>query len=201
MLSKILKKQLNIIKKDRHSNNLGIIYKNGIENEIKKELGWAIEYFKEAIRYGDYPIPMYNLAHLYFYENPIENSNKESIKLLITSSNKNHYPSKFLLCIVSIYEFGNNINTIIQELNKIEPISCQLINSICNIIYSNGLDQESILKEKYDQYRNIDYVFDFDFFYSEHLSMIDFLANGILIKEEKDISEKINSEFYEGFGI
>ena len=29
------------------------------------------------------PIPMYNLAHLYFYENPIENSNIESIKLLI----------------------------------------------------------------------------------------------------------------------
>ena len=144
---------------------------------------------------------MYNLAHLYFYENPIENGNQESIKLLIASSNKDHYPSKFLLCIVSIHEFGNNINTIIQELNKIEPISCQLINSIYNIIYSNGLDQESILKEKYDQYRNIDYVFDFDFFYSEHLSMIDYLANGILIKEEKNISENINSEFYEGFGI
>ena len=182
-------------------NNLGIIYKNGIENEIKKELGWAIEYFKEAIKLSNHPIPLYNLAHLYFYEKPIENSNLESIKLLMTSSKFYHYPSMFLLCIISIYEFGNDITDIIKELNKIEPISYQLINSIINIFYSNRLDQESILKEKYEQYRNIDYIFDYDFYYSDLSKRYDFLENGIVIKEEEEIAENINSEFYEGFRI
>ncbi|KAK8835022.1 hypothetical protein M9Y10_031760 [Tritrichomonas musculus] len=32
------------------TNNLGIIYKNGIENEIEPRLGSSIDYFEEAIR-------------------------------------------------------------------------------------------------------------------------------------------------------
>ena len=146
---------------------------------------------------------MYNLAHLYFYEKPIENSNEESIKLLINSSNKDHYPSKFLLCIVSIFEFGNDIYNIIQELNKIEYISNELANSIRDIINYNQLYEISILKEKYDQYRDIDYIFDFDFFFSEFSKGIDFLKNGIRIKDEnpkENHAKSIDSDFYEGFG-
>ena len=147
---------------------------------------------------------MYNLAHLYFYEQPIKNSNEESIKLLINSSNEDHYPSKFLLCIVSIYEFGNDIHNIIREINKIESISKELTNSICDIIKYNQLEEKLVLKEKYEQYRNIDFIFDFDFFFSEYSKGIDYLENGIQIKDEnptKNLGEKINSDFYEGFGI
>ena len=147
---------------------------------------------------------MYNLAHLYFYENPIENSKSESIKLLIKSSNKNHYPSKFLLCIVSIYEYGNDINSIIRELNKIETISNELTDSIYDIIEYNRLYETSKLKEKYEEYRNIDYIFDFDFFFSEFSKSLDFLENGIQIKDQQpkeNHRENINSDFYEGFGI
>ena len=123
-------------------------------------------------------------SHLYFYEKPIKNSNIESIKLLVKSSNEHHDPSIFLLSIVSIYEFGKDINNIIRELNKIGTISLKLKRKIYDIIKSNQLFETSILKEKYNQYRDIDFIFDFDFFFSDFSQGINFLENGIKIKEE-----------------
>ena len=60
-------------------NNLGIIFKKGIE----RRLGLSIEYFKEAIRQKNDKVSMYNLAHLYLYEEQIKDSINQSIDLLI----------------------------------------------------------------------------------------------------------------------
>ena len=143
---------------------------------------------------------MYNLAHLYFYENPIENSIQESIKLLITSSNKNHYESIFLLCIISIKEFGNSFEKIIQNLMKFESFSTKLASSMYRIIEYNKLYQPSVFNSKYAQYRYIDFIFDFEFFFSDFSKHVYFLKNGNIIKEENH-QENINSDFFEGFGI
>lgn len=71
---------------DQYSkNNLGIIYKNGFGNKIKKTISNAIVYFEEAIHQSNDIVSMYNLSHLYIYDRPIKNSIDESIKLLIKS--------------------------------------------------------------------------------------------------------------------
>ena len=49
-------------------NNLGIIYKNGFGDNVKKHTGNAIVYFEEAIRKGNDYLSMYNLAHIYIYD-------------------------------------------------------------------------------------------------------------------------------------
>ena len=153
-----------------------------------------MQYFEEAIKYNDHCFQLYNLAHLYFYEKPIENSNQESIKLLIKSLKYDHYSSKILLCIVSITEFGNDINRIIKELSKFENFSAKLAILICDIIRYYKLNQPSILKEKYDQYRHINYIFDFDFF-ADILSMVyDFLKIETEITETNR-AESIDSNF------
>ena len=81
-------------------NNLGIIYKNGIENEIEPRLGSSIDYFEEAIRQENDKASMYNLAHLYFYEESINHNYDKSIDLLIQSFNKEFVPSLELLSII-----------------------------------------------------------------------------------------------------
>ena len=80
-------------------NNLGILYKNGFGEKIKKNISNAIEFFEEAIRQKNDYISMYNLAHIYIYDETLEQKDiNKQIQLLIESSNKFHY-SLFLLCI------------------------------------------------------------------------------------------------------
>lgn len=98
----------------------------------------AIIYFDEAINQKNDIISMYNLAHLYFYDDKnryFENEFivEKSIKLLIKSSNKHFYPSELLLCIISIIKFGNSPEIIISELNKYDVISSELSKAIHNI--------------------------------------------------------------------
>ena len=68
-------------------NNLGIIYKYGFGEEIKPNLGLANEYFKEAINQKKDKIAMYNLAHMYLYNDHIKEE-FDPIELLIRSSNE-----------------------------------------------------------------------------------------------------------------
>ena len=57
-------------------NNLGIIYKHGFGELFPVRIGSSIEYFNEAIRHNNNnnKVCMYNLAHLYFYEDPIKDN-------------------------------------------------------------------------------------------------------------------------------
>ena len=72
---------------DQYSkNNLGIIYKNGFGNVIKKNLSMAKVLFEEAIYQKNDKVAMYILSHMYFYDNSINYNIDECIKLLIKSS-------------------------------------------------------------------------------------------------------------------
>lgn len=42
-----------------------------LEKKFLKRFGSAIEYFKEAINHSNDAICMYNLAHLYLFENTV----------------------------------------------------------------------------------------------------------------------------------
>lgn len=180
-------------------NNLGIIYKHGF-NEIKKELNTAIIYFQEAINQNNDIIAMYNLANLYFYEEPFKDSFKESIKLLIKSSNKKFYHSTLLLCIISIINFGFEYENIIKELNEYEMISHELKKSIYNILVLEKLDDITVFENRFNQLRDNDFV------YNHHMHPI-LIENEIIItqlkKNEiiKDNCKNVNSDFYKGFGI
>lgn len=67
-------------------NNLGIIYKHG-NDKIEKRIGNAIELFNEAIKQKNDYLAMYNLAHIYIYDEKIKQNLDEPIDLLIKSSN------------------------------------------------------------------------------------------------------------------
>ena len=99
-------------------NNLGVIYKNGIGDEIPKNIGYAIEYFDEVVRRWEDKISMYNLAHIYIYEIETDQKIDESIELLIKSSNQNFEPSKYLLCISLIKKHNFDFEKIHNELTK-----------------------------------------------------------------------------------
>ncbi|KAK8865023.1 hypothetical protein M9Y10_010552 [Tritrichomonas musculus] len=173
-------------------NNLGIIYKNGFGEEIRPNLGLAIEYFKEAINQKNDIIAMYNLAHIYFFNDHIKEE-FDPIELLIRSSNKGFEESLTLLCIVLFNKYGYDIEKIDQQLNEIEIDKKNEINTlICEFI-----DNKSSYEALYQQYRNIDFLYD--------ILSNPIKSNEIFKKEEKtDVNrtaKEITSIFYEGFGF
>lgn len=58
---------------------------------------------------------MYNLAHLYLYNETIENNITNSIELLVESCTKGFYPSRELLCIALIKKFGFDFDEMKNE--------------------------------------------------------------------------------------
>ncbi|KAK8834388.1 hypothetical protein M9Y10_019120 [Tritrichomonas musculus] len=178
-------------------NNLGIIYKKGFEDKIKPRLGLSIEYFKEAIKQKNNAISMYNLGHLYLYENPIKDSINQSIDLLIRSLNEGFPPSFELLCISLFKKYDNDIDSIKQKLdeqtNNFDKYKTK-IYEIIEIFISN----KSLYESEYLEYKNIDFVY----------NVLHKCLQSNDITKEKEVSEHnntkikdISSEFYEGFGI
>lgn len=131
-------------------NNLGVIYKNGYGNEIKQSIQNAIIYLNEAV---DDPVAMFNLASIYFYYKPIENSIDESIKLLIQSTNKKVHYSNTILSLIFEMKFGCNFDKILQEIKKYSKVDPdKLAKEIYFIIKDQKLDEKSNFKKKYDLY-------------------------------------------------
>ncbi|KAK8834387.1 hypothetical protein M9Y10_019121 [Tritrichomonas musculus] len=178
-------------------NNLGIIYKKGFEDKIKPNLGLSIEYFKEAIMQKNDMVSMYNLGHLYLYEEPIKDSINQSIDLLIRSLNEGFPPSFELLCISLFKKYDNDIDSIKQKLeeqtnnfNKYKTT----IHEIIEIFRSNKFFYES----KYLEYKSIDFLYN---------ALCKCLQTNEITKEKETHEEKnpnikeISTLFYEGFGI
>ncbi|KAK8870233.1 hypothetical protein M9Y10_008110 [Tritrichomonas musculus] len=172
-------------------NNLGIIYKNGFENEIQPKLGLAKEYFKEAINQKNDKIAMYNLAHMYFYNDHIKEE-FDPINLLIRSSNEDFYESIQLLCIILFKTFGNDEAKIIKRLNENE-IKAKNIS----LIISRLIPNESSYETLYQYYKNIDFLYDIS---SKPIKSSEV---GKEIKKDRNNfrAKEITSVFYEGFGI
>ena len=139
---------------------------------------------------------MYNLAHLYFYEEPYKDSFKESIKLLIKSSNE----TKLLLCLISIINFGFEYENIIKELKKYDTISNELAKCIYNILVLEKLEDITVFENRFNQLRDIDYIYDHHMqYYSIENNIL--IANLYKKKITKNNCKDINSDFYDGFGV
>ncbi|KAK8850242.1 hypothetical protein M9Y10_018367 [Tritrichomonas musculus] len=180
-------------------NNLGIIFKNGFENQIKRNLGLAIEYFKEAIRQKNDKIAMYNLAHLYLYENIRDDGIDESIQLLINSALQTFSHSIFLLCLALIKKFNGDMISIKNKVDESTFNDSELSNNVCQMIIKYELNNDITFERFFECYRKIDFLYDLELesFISHEL------ADRKLNPDDNKISKipKINELFYEGFGF
>ena len=174
-------------------NNLGIIYKNGIGNEISKNIGFAIEYFNESIQRWEDKLSMYNLAHIYIYEYKTNEKINESIELLIRSLNQNFGDSLYLLCIALIKKYEFDIDKMRKELNE---KSCNLTTTIFQFIFDLNLIEKSIFQQFEKEFESIDFLYDFTY-YS--------VPSKCILKQKNERNniklKAINQYFYDGFGI
>ncbi|KAK8890607.1 hypothetical protein M9Y10_035387 [Tritrichomonas musculus] len=177
-------------------NNLGIIFKKGYKDEVAKNLGLSIEYFKEAIRQKNDEVSMYNLAHLYFYEDPIKDSIDKSIELLIRSLENGFHSSKKLLCLVLIKKCNFDLYTIKEEIERISHGNKELSFEIYTAILNSELLDSKYFETNYEYYRDI------DFLYKNNLKPF----RSVLIEYDWEMISKpkipnISKLFYEGFGF
>ena len=179
-------------------NNLGIIYKNGIEGIILKNIGFAIEYFDEAITRFNDEVSMYNLAHICIYEDKTDEKIDQSIDLLIKLAKKNFIQSQTLLCIALIKRYGFNLGIIKSELHKRMNITEDLSKKIHQMIINLKLANEKNFIELYNYYKKMDFLYDF-------LKNPICTQNISIQKQQFDLKNKnaknITKDFYEGFGI
>ena len=178
-------------------NNLGVIYKNGFGNKIKKNLELSKEYFNEAIRQKDDFISMFNLSNIYLDENDIY----KSICLLIKSSDKEFIPSK----IVLFYLISNGLlfvdqQSIVNELQKFNKewnIYALKIFKWYKEIGKYLFNDLNSFKNAYKYFRENDVLYLNGYF------IFSDIFNKNLNKDIGSINkaQAITTDFYEGFGI
>ena len=137
-------------------NNLGVIYKNGFGDEIEARAGNAIPFFEEAIRQKNDYLSMYNLAHIYIYNESIEHDINKSINLLIKSSNK-FIHSLILLCIILKKKYGD-ISDIMREIKKLTDDN-DLISNVREMILTDNSFYGENLNDSYESYRSKDFLY------------------------------------------
>ena len=171
-------------------NNLGIIYKNGIDG-IHKNIGLAITYFDEAIRQKNDIVAMYNLAHIYIFEDKSNERINESIQLLLKSLIQGFQPSAILLLIAFAIEQGFNENDVninqdllLERIIKHKKLEIKINNNKINF------------REWYQEYKNIDFIYNF----KEEIIKTSVIFEKNDVQPNNSNCHNITSEFYEGFG-
>ena len=178
-------------------NNLGILYKNGFGEDVQKNIGLAIEYFKEGINQKNDKICMYNLSHIYIYDEPIEGCLDESIQLLIQSSKQDFNPAKALLSLAIVKLYGFNIDSIKRKIIDIPNLSDDLTNLIIQIIEYYNLTNESIFNSLYESYKENDFLYNLFYICIPTKIIKKICLNEKLLKNDKS---NLTKEFYDGFG-
>ncbi|KAK8850219.1 hypothetical protein M9Y10_018343 [Tritrichomonas musculus] len=177
-------------------NNLGIIYKHGFD-QIEGNASNAIVYFEEAIRQKNDILSMYNLAHIYIFDETIKGDINKSIELLTKSIEFKH--SQILLSLILIKKCGNNISLIKKEIERIAKANDNSeILIIIDLITKSQLLDRSRFEFIYEIYRSMDFLYDIELESINSYELRDmnkrktFPNNGNL--------KNISKEFYEGFG-
>ncbi|KAK8840052.1 hypothetical protein M9Y10_030985 [Tritrichomonas musculus] len=175
-------------------NNLGIIYKNGFNDEIKQNLGLACAYFEEAIKQKNDKLSKYNLAHIYLYNEITDHSIDKSIDLLIQSSLEGFNQSLILLCISLIKKYGYNFDAFAKRLDN-DSLSLKIIR----LIELKRLNNEKNYEQLFKQYRHVDFLYNIiqEYVLSSKISEDNPIENIQNNSKIIDISEM----FYEGFGF
>lgn len=162
--------------------------------KIQKNVDLAIIYFDESIRQSKNVISMYNLAHIFLYEDQSSEKLEKAIDLLIKSSNQGFIPSIELLCVALYKKYRNDIEKGIHELkNRINEKNI-IFSRITKIIYKLN---SNIFDEKYEEYKHLDFTFDLD----KSVILSKYYYDEKLIKERRKQIKNISSEFYDGFGV
>ena len=178
-------------------NNLGIIYKNGFEDKIEPNIGLAAVYFEEAIKKKNDAVAMYNLGHLYLYNDQLKDNKQQSIYFLIQSFTEGFHKSLILLCLSLIKSYGYSKDKISQRLENVEMESLKLSLLVCQMIDQLKLYEKEVFEKIYEYHRKIDYLYNFRL---KPIESKDIKKD----KEKQTKNEKIvniSSIFYEGFEI
>ena len=189
-------KEASSFNNSKAKNNLGIIYKNGYKDKVKARIGDAIIYFKEAIRQKNDVVAMYNLAHLYAYNERMDDKINESIELLIKSSNS-FIHSMLLLFLLLIKQFGFDMNTIKNQLDKYQSSIPDFSSYVSKAMYELDLFDRRKFENYYEKYSKFDFLYNINEkpFPSFDLEFIGNLEEQPTNTKAKDISNL----FYEGF--
>ena len=177
-------------------NNLGIIYKHGYGDKIKSNIVNSIVYFEEAIRQKKDFLSMYNLAHIYIFDETIKKDINKSIDLLTKSAKFIHSFVLLSLLLVKMYEF--NFEAVKVEISKrvdITNISHQVFKMINSFFSLSNQDFDNL----FESYRSNDFVYDIQFnpvLYSDIK-----YRNKETAPLKNPKAKNISSEFYEAFGI
>lgn len=173
-------------------NNIGIIYKNGYD-KIKRNIYAAQEYLGEAIREKNDYLSMYNLAHIFLYDEQYQNIDK-SIELLCKSS-KQFFHSLILLGIALVKKYGNDSEAIQFKIKELIGKSNDLSTKIFYIIKYLELFNYLFFECLYELYKKMDFLY--DLFFQPVLSSE---INKKKIIEKNPNLKNISDEFYNGFG-
>lgn len=139
---------------------------------------------------------MYNLSHIYIYDETVKCDINKAIELLIISSKKLSQ-SRVLLSLVLFKEPSFNLTKVKQTIETREDISKELAEIIYRIIINNELYNKSTYDTIYELYKGIDFV------YNANLKAI--LTISLENCNKKELlkypnAKNISSKFYEGFG-
>ncbi|KAK8839265.1 hypothetical protein M9Y10_032196 [Tritrichomonas musculus] len=172
-------------------NNLGIIYKTG--KGVSQNVFGAIEYLKEAISQHNDGVAMFNLAHIYFYEEAGFIDIDKAIELLVKSANEKVEYSIDLLCLAVVKKYPMlDVSEVIKEFEQIDEKSREdLLNEVFHAIISGELDEKNNYDLLYNSLKNINLVY-------YGLNIENQTEKEKIIKKDKRV--EINSVFYEGLG-
>ena len=132
-------------------NNLGVIYKNGID-EIPINHSYAIIYFKEAINRFDDKLSVYNLLHLYIFDIKSYDEIDELIPFIFKASMNSFLPVIYLLCIALILKNEFDIINIKNDLFDKTKQYSQLSDKIYQIIVDEKLCVTYIFQDCYQYF-------------------------------------------------
>ena len=174
-------------------NNLAIMYKNGFG--IQKNILYAEELLKEAIRLDTSEILIYNLAHLYLFET--ENNDDNSSKCIDLILDKFTQTSKLCLDILCLCLVKKH-KTITLDIIADELMIHKNINNTQAEYIFNAIKQKNLLNSKcYDSVYN--YIHCIDFMYDFNSKVIRSFHNNQNINNNETLND-ISIDFYEGLG-
>lgn len=140
---------------------------------------------------------MYNLAHIYIFDNSIEHDFNKSIELLIRSSD--YFIFSFnLLCLILAKKFDFNIDTIIKEIENFHGMTKDLSSKICQHIIDNDFLNQSFLECLYEGFSKEDFVYDISLQPISSANLENIIKDCTIPKYPN--AKEISTEFYKGFG-
>lgn len=163
---------------------------------LVKKLGNAIVFFEEAIHQKNDCLSMYNLSHLYMYEDSIKDINK-LFEMLIKSSDQFQH-SLVLLSLLLIKQFGFDIQTLKNEIEKKLKGKMIYQKEYFKILLIYKLFDRNVFEKIYEAYRTKDFMYNASVKIIESKYLQEIKADEIIPKYPN--AKNITKVFYEGFG-